>query len=681
MSGHTLTLRLDNRDLLSLGDMASGYSPDTQDYWIGVAGRIELQICPLCHAQSHRIAEQIFREILPRHGMAVREEQIALCHEILDTLYNKEISLCEAGVGIGKTLAYLVACILWQMHRPSQLKMPVVISTSSVALQDAILNEYLPDLSAIMLAEGIITAPITAVVRKGKERFVCDARLAERQEKAISKGKRQKNSLRMAESILDLDHIPNLTRYDRCRICVPQSCPRDCFLRLDCRYQQYLRDSMKPDIQICNHNYLLANASHRLEERPLLLRQYQVLVVDEAHKLPDAARQMYTETLSAQDMDDLCSLLQQAHFKGLSKRLRTAFLTLSISCTPRFAMPKRKISVPFSLTPFRQAALADCISLLQYIGSQPDMPHYLQYRLAETESLLRLFLLDVPTRILYLEFSADGQLTFCAASNRVPQLLRSALWNTREPTILTSGTLTAAGDFEHTEQLLGLAAYAPLRHFRAESPFNYRKKCLLYIPARRAAAVPENQYLADKIVQLVSTCHGHALVLFTSYRQMRNVYDALGGRLMFPVFQAGRGQNRSIQQFKQSGNGVLFAAGSCWEGIDFPSDMVSLLIIAKLPFPIPDPVSDYERRQYPNLRDYINAEIIPEMQKKLRQGFGRAIRTEQDSCVVAILDERAGIGGKYHDAALAALPTCPTTEKIEDVQQFIREQKRPDYFL
>ena len=640
-----------------------------------------MQTYPTGYAESHRMVEQIFREILPRRGMAVREEQIALCHEVLDTLYNKEISLCEAGVGIGKTLAYLVACILWQMHRPNQLKMPVVISTSSVALQDAILNEYLPDLSAVLLAEGIITAPITAVVRKGKERFVCDARLAERQAKAISKGSRQKGSLRMAENVLDLDHIPGLSRYDRCRICVPQSCPHDCFLRLDCRYQQYLRDSMKPDIQICNHNYLLANASHRLEERPLLLRQYQALVVDEAHKLPDAARQMYTETLSAQDMDDLCSLLQQAHFKGLSKRLRTVFLTLSISCAPSFAMPKRKNSIPFSLTPFRQAAIADSINLLQYIGSQPDMPHYLQYRLTEAESLLRLFLLDVPTRILYLEFSADGQPTFCAASSRVPQLLRSALWNTREPTILTSGTLTAAGDFDHTEQLLGLNAYTPLRHFRADSPFNYMKKCLLYIPTRRAAAVHENQYLADQIVQLTAACHGHALVLFTSYRQMRNVYDALGGRLTFPVFQAGRGQNRTIQKFKESGNGVLFAAGSCWEGIDFPGDMVSLLIIAKLPFPIPDPVSDYERQQYPNLRDYINAEIIPEMQKKLRQGFGRAIRTEQDSCVVAILDERAGIGGKYHDAALAALPTCPTTEKIEDVQQFIREQKRPDYFL
>ena len=406
-----------------------------------------MQTYPAGYAESHRMAEKIFRDILPRHGMAVREEQIALCHEILDTLYNKEISLCEAGVGTGKTLAYLVGCILWQMHRPERMKLPIVISTSSVALQDAILTEYLPDLSAILLDEGIITAPITAVVRKGKERFVCDARLAERASLVHPKRTREKSSLRIAENILDMDHIPELSRYDRCRICVPQSCPRDCFMREDCRYQQYLRDSMKPDIQICNHNYLLADASHRLEDRPLLLRSY------------------------------------------------------------------------------------------------------------------------------------------------------------------------------------------------------------------------------------------HALVLFTAYRQMAEVRALTDGQWQYPTYQAWRNGGRVIQQFKESGNGVLFAAGSCWEGIDFPGDMVSLLIIAKLPFPIPDPVSDYERKQYPNLHDYIKAEIIPEMQKKLRQGFGRAIRTEQDSCVVAILDERAAIGGKYHDAALAALPTCPITEKIEDVQQFIREQKRPDYFL
>ena len=639
-----------------------------------------MQTYPTGYAESHRIAEQIFREILPRHGMAVREEQIALCHEVLDTLYNKEISLCEAGVGTGKTLAYLVGCILWQMNRPERMKLPIVISTSSVALQDAILTEYLPNLSAVLLDEGIITAPITAVVRKGKERFVCDARLAERASLVQPSRERQTNSLNIAAHILDMDHIPELSRYDRYRISVPRSCPRDCFMRLDCRCQQYLRDSMKPDIQICNHNYLLADASHRQEDRPLLLRSYQALVVDEAHKLPDAARQMYTETLSPHNMDELCLLLQQAHYKDFARQLRTAFLALSFSCTQGLSKLRRKVSDPFVLTPFRRAALIDCIALLQNAGGLPDVPRYLLNRLGEAESLLRLFLLEVPTRILYIDYDADGQPTFCAASSRVPQLLRSALWNTREPAILISGTLAAAGDFSHTEQLLGLTTYRPLRHFRADSPFNYKKKCLLYFPPRIKMQM-DNRRMAEEIFRLVDACHGHALVLFTSYRQMAEVKALTDGRWPYPTFQAWRNGGRVIQQFKESGNGVLFAACSCWEGIDFPGDMVSLLIILKLPFPIPDPVSDYERQKYPALQEYIAVEIIPEMQKKLRQGFGRAIRTEQDSCVVALLDERAAPGEKYHNAALAALPACPTTSKIEDVQQFIRGQKHPDYFL
>ena len=114
---------------------------------------------------------------------------------------------------------------------------------------------------------------------------------------------------------------------------------------------------------------------------------------------------------------------------------------------------------------------------------------------------------------------------------------------------------------------------------------------------------------------------------------------------------------------------------------DTASEVRQLLSQKRRSYGIPDPVSDYERQKYPTLQKYIAAEIIPEMQKKMRQGFGRAIRTEQDSCVVAILDERAAPGAKYHNAALAALPNCQSTSKIEDVQQFIREQKRPDYFL
>ena len=269
------------------------------------------------------------------------------------------------------------------------------------------------------------------------------------------------------------------------------------------------------------------------------------------------------------------------------------------------------------------------------------MPCYLRHRLGEAESFFRLFLLEVPTRILYIDYDADGKPTFCAASSRVPQLLRSTLWNTREPAILTSGTLAAAGDFSHTEQLLGLTTYRPLRHFRADSPFNYKEKCLLYLPPRIMARV-DNRRMAEEIVQLVDACHGHVLVLFTSYRQMAEVRALTDGQWPYPTYQAWRNGGKIIRQFKQSSNGVLFAAGSCWEGIDFPGDMVSLLIIAKLPFPIPDPVSDYERRQYPNLRDYINAEIIPEMQKKLRHGF--LVRgTSFDHCSGNTLKDRIGL--------------------------------------
>ena len=190
------------------------------------------------------------------------------------------------------------------------------------------------------------------------------------------------------------------------------------------------------------------------------------------------------------------------------------------------------------------------------------MPRYLLNRLGEAESLLRLFLLEVPTRILYIDYDADGQPTFCAASSRVPQLLRSALWNTREPAILTSGTLAAAGDFSHTEQLLGLAAYRPLRHFQAASPFNYKKKCLLYFPPRVKTRM-DNRKMAEEIVRLVDACHGHALVLFTSYRQMAEVRALTDGQWQYPTYQAWRNGGRVIQQFKESGNGVLFATGSC----------------------------------------------------------------------------------------------------------------------
>ena len=108
--------------------------------------------------------------------------------------------------------------------------------------------------------------------------------------------------------------------------------------------------------------------------------------------------------------------------------------------------------------------------------------------------------------------------------------------------------------------------------------------------------------------------------------------------------------------------------------------MVSSLIIARLPFPIPDPISKAEQEKYPSLQEYLRAVVVPDMQQKLRQGFGRAIRTETDTCVVSILDHRALPGQRYHQAVLDALPAMPVTRKIEKVQKFIREKKDQVYF-
>ena len=349
--------------------------------------------------RAHREIDIIFRVLFPEHGMAVREEQIMLCHKMLDNLLGRNIALCDAGVGIGKTYAYLVACVLMRKYSllaegcsPYEQR-PVVISTSSIALQKAILTEYIPFLSRILQENGTIQAPIKAVIRKGKEHFVCDERLEHRIVAIEEKNKNalQKEALLSLKEHYDMDEVSNLSGFDRRMVSVPKFCSGDCPKRGSCRYQQYLERSRDHEmfIQICNHNYLLADASHRLEDRPLLLRSYQALVVDEAHKLPDAARQMYTETLSSRDMDELCLLLQQAHYKDFARQMRTAFLTLSFSCTQGLSKLRRKVSEPFVLTPFRRAALIDCIALLQNAGGLPDVPRYLLNRLGEAESLLR----------------------------------------------------------------------------------------------------------------------------------------------------------------------------------------------------------------------------------------------------------------------------------------------------
>ena len=299
--------------------------------------------------------------------------------------------------------------------------------------------------------------------------------------------------------------------------------------------------------------------------------------------------------------------------------------------------------------------------------------------LTKTVSLFRR---DHDGMVLYAMDDGQGGTMLCATISDLTAQLRQTLWRQLRPVILTSGTMAVGEDFRRFKEETGLLADSRVMESVSLSPFDYEKNCLLYLPQHpphQKAADYYNQ-LAGEIAALLKAAQGHALVLFTSYAAMSAVKERLKGQTPYPLFTMGRNAVHTMEQFKGQPGSVLLATGAAWEGFDFPGDCVSLLIIPRLPFAVPDALKEKERENHPTLRLFIRAVVVPEMQIKLKQGFGRAIRTETDTCVVAILDERSAPGQRHHEAMLAALPDLPQTSSLEDVVEFIYRLKGPDYF-
>ena len=265
--------------------------------------------------KAHKLIDHIFQDLLPAHGMAQRPEQIQLSHRMLDAMQDVRIALCDAGTGIGKTYAYLAAATAASAFPTGQIARPIIISTSSIALQNAVLTEYLPLLSCVLMADGILTKPLKAVIRKGKSHYVCDERLDRRlrQVYPAKKNPEALTALRTLRETLDMDRVSHLSGYDRERVCVPQVC--DCKQR-DCRYQRFLKTCDKNQFlfQICNHNLLVADAIHRSEGKRPIFPEHSIIIVDEAHKLPETAQQMLGVTLAAEEIRNLILQLKEERY-------------------------------------------------------------------------------------------------------------------------------------------------------------------------------------------------------------------------------------------------------------------------------------------------------------------------------------------------------------------------------
>lgn len=655
--------------------------------------------------RSEILLTHIFTDIFPKHDMPLRENQLSLALEMLRALWENKLALCEAEVGTGKTHAYILAVTVHNLF--SDRKMPTIISTSTIALQKALTEEYIPQISTILLEHRIIDRPLSFVVRKGKSHYACDSRVKGYESSLSHNGQsRDTELLALLHGLftgacpIDLDELP-LTDYVKARICVDR-CESGCGLSAICRYRSYLRQAQTRwhDFQITNHNLVLADVLNRKRGGKGILAASGTMILDEAHKFLEAARQMYGTELDSMELERLTDSIYHAigsnnPDKGKTIRLCEEMLRQNAmlfeaakgSAGLRYDKTCCAISINLNCT-LALNALTEVLRRLSVLfftlnPAKREVHRRLTDRMEQKQSKLAV-LLNHPQHICWLE-TVGTACRICTLPKQLDFLLYEDIWSMEKPSILTSGTLSVGGDFSHFKQNNGISFVEEQRIFEAgkSSPFDYGRNALLYIPQDMPTPRPGDgsymQTVTDRLVELIKAAHGHTLILFTSYRMMEQTYTTLCDRISeFPLFMMGRGRLDAISRFRKSGNGILCASDSAGEGIDLAGDILSSLIVVRLPFPVPDPVLEYKKSLYGDFDSYLNEIIVPEMLTKLRQWIGRGIRRETDTCVFSILDGRAG--RRYRNDILSALPDMPVTDRLSDVERFILEKKTDAYF-
>lgn len=252
--------------------------------------------------------ESIFRTILPEYGFTVREDQIKLSQDMYLGLTGKQVAICEAEVGTGKTLAYLIASFVAKERYAAEygFNLPVTISTSSIELQKMIVEKEVPQLSRMLQDYGLIKHPLCAVVRKGKEHYFCKARYYDYLNKIMDHKEKYRNMIdyftanKIAVRAFDLD-MWDIPAAIKGKICVKGRCSH-CEYRDDCRYSSYVKaanDKGAVDFQVTNHNMFLTSIkASDGEATSRIIQRSPYVVIDEAHKLLEAAQATFGEQFS-----------------------------------------------------------------------------------------------------------------------------------------------------------------------------------------------------------------------------------------------------------------------------------------------------------------------------------------------------------------------------------------------
>jgi ATP-dependent DNA helicase DinG len=641
-------------------------------------------------------------------GYEHREDQLAMARAVEETIARRGYLVAEAGTGTGKTLAYLVPAVLSGRR--------VIVSTATKTLQEQIWSKDIP------LLRDRCGLDFHAAYLKGRSNYVCLVRANEfaraptfpvREEAAfwprIEAWARETETGDRAE--IDL---PDQFVTWKDLSATPDTClGRECDRYEDCFVTRARANAAQADVLLVNHHLFFADLAMRTSRAGVeILPEPDVVIFDEAHAIEDVATEYFglqvssyrveelarDATRAVSDRPDLGSMMKQAtgelrksgerFFAAVADGLRgggAGFRPGQRAYGPaRHAHRPRRdedegVRAPLARQVVEGAAaeqerLDAALEELRGLLQDADNPGLAQ--IARRAGELRVELAAVtamnePSRVYFGEVRGRGVFVRAAPID-VAEELRARLYRRTDTAIFTSATLAAQGRFDFFRRQVGLAPEYAVAEARFPGPFDYARQAALVAPD----GLPEPNdpgfiaAAAEVIRELTAVTAGRAFVLCTSNRNMSALHRASHGLPYQLLLQGERPKGKLLELFRAEPS-VLFATASFWEGVDVPGEMLSLVVIDKLPFAPPgDPVVAARLRALEGEgRDGFSELSVPAAALALRQGFGRLVRTREDRGLVAILDRRIVSKG-YGRSFLATLPRTPLLRSVAEARRW-----------
>jgi ATP-dependent DNA helicase DinG len=611
--------------------------------------------------------------------------------------------IVEAGTGTGKTLAYLVPALRTGRR--------VIISTGTKALQDQLFFRDIPFLESLL-------GDLKVCYMKGRANYLCRHKLLTLTQHPVLSGLEEIDQFHQigewekktetgdrSELVQLPESSPLWSRLDaRSEACLGSTCPdyQRCFVT------EMRRKAQESDIVIVNHHLFFADLAVRQQATGApdagVLPDAGAVIFDEAHELEEVASSYFGLSVSNVRFEDLVrdteAMLKSrggaasgvnaaimVSGQQLRDRARMFFSQLPMASDGRQPFDNREefLETRGDLYLGVKNTLVRLEAELDQLRGVDEAPG-LRKRVANLRSELEFLLESTSGNMVYwLERRVSGGLrqsgrtTFLQATPiDVSGLMDDQLFQRFPTVVLTSATLTVQGGFDHIRKRLGLGSGpADAREMVIPSHFDYEKQALLYLPPEMPdPRSPDFQLAAQRCIQRVlGITKGRAFCLFTSYSQMRDLYERLLPVLDYPILLHGSApRNTLLEQFRQTPNAVLFGTASFWQGVDVQGEALSCVIIDRLPFSVPnDPVVAARMKAIEEAGGKPFFEYqVPSAVIALKQGFGRLIRSLEDRGVLVLLDPRIRQKA-YGQAFLESLPPYRVTSSITDVELFFEQ--------